>query len=127
LVNGCIQDNTDAVGNSWINTGLIVSSAAFREVFGGNYTSQVQQTEFTELSVTSKEFRDTVWVRVPGLDAHTLANRAGSPAANGVAGSDGRDAAADSGAVNNYVGGSMINSVQIRSVKDGINFGWRHG
>lgn len=119
LVNECIQRNTDPVGNSSINTGLILSNAAFREVFAGDYTDVVRQTEFARLPVTSKEFSDTAWIRVPGLDAHTLARFAAGTDADAP-----RPAATHS--TINHVGGNMTDSVQAEVVKGGIHFGGRH-
>jgi hypothetical protein len=123
LVAECIRDNTDGAGNSSVHTGLIVSGAAFRAVFGGDYTSLVRQTDFAQLSVTSKEFSDTTWVRVPGLDAHTLARFAATAEATTSTRSNTADG---SGMLINYVGGNMTGSVQARVIEGGVHFGREH-
>jgi len=56
VVNECVRQNTDSVGNSAVNTGLIVSGSAFQETFGGDHTDLVRPEQFAELEVTGKEF-----------------------------------------------------------------------
>lgn len=125
VVNNCIRDNTDQIGNSWVSTGLIMSAFAFREVFAGNYTSQVRQTDFVELPVANKQFNETAWVRVPGIDARTLAEYSSVtestvPTRQSGASQHGPH---ESGSVVNYVEGKMIGSVQARDITGDIHLG----
>ena len=123
LVDECIRSSVDRAGNSWVNSALVMSGFAFREVFGGDYTSQVRQAEFAELAVSNKEFSDTVWVRVPGFDARTLVQFATSMTRSS------KQVRADGAArrsvdtVVNYVAGDMSDSVQAGIVEGDINFG----
>lgn len=71
LVQRCVDENTDAKGNSAVHSGLIMSDAARQTVFGGDYTS-VRENDFVKYEVTTKESTETAWSRVPGVDARTL-------------------------------------------------------
>lgn len=122
LVNTCIRDNADDVGNSVVHTALIVSGAAFREVFGGDYT-RLRRADFAELPVTSKEFSDTAWIRVPGFDARTLARTAAESAEPTEQGGALQRDSDQAGSLVNYVHGSMTGSVQARVIEGDIHFG----
>lgn len=122
LVNECIRQSTDSVGNSAINTGLIVSGTAFQEVFGGDHTNLVRPDQFAELEVSGKEFADKAWVRVPGVDSQSLAQ-----IAKNLPGPSNTDNPMDSAearpSVMNNNTGTMTNSVQTGMVHGGITFG----
>lgn len=128
LVNTCIRSNTDSIGNSSVHTGLILSSAAFREVFGGDYTRLVRQADFTKLPVASKEFTETAWVRVPGCDARTLARFATTADPVEPANQDdpGRRGPSGHGSLVNYVHGNMTDSVQAGVIEGSVRLGRGH-
>jgi hypothetical protein len=100
-----------------VNTALIVSAPAFREAFGGDYTELVKRVDFAEMPVAEKEFQETSWVRVPGLDANSVANIA---AADQV--TDSATAVMDRTVVTNHVNGAM-HGVQAGIVSGGITIG----
>jgi hypothetical protein len=112
LLDCCLRERpADAV-----HTGLITSAEAFLDVFGGDYTTEVHQSEFAEISVSLKEFADRVWVRVPGLDPRSLTEFARSivPAAT----EEPRVYH-----VQNVNNGTMTSSVQAGIVHGGIHLG----
>jgi hypothetical protein len=122
LVVRCIAENTDQRGLCSVNSGLVLSDAAFRGVFGGAYTTLVRETDFVALSVVNKEFSERAWVRIPGVDARTLAEYASEIAQP--------DTEPDTGSfpvppmrVTNTVSGNMKNSVQAGVVYGGVNLG----
>ncbi|HVV13120.1 hypothetical protein [Amycolatopsis sp.] len=108
IVEHCIQERPDGS----VSSGLIVSSTAFREAFGGNYTRVVRQAEFAEIKVDKKEYHEPAWVRVPGFDARSLGVLARETVEPERPGS-----------VRNVVHGSMQNSVQAGTVHGGIHLG----
>lgn len=112
LMRRCLTEGPDGS----VNSGLIVSSPAFREAFGGAYTANVRQHEFAEIEASEKEFREKAWVRVPGLDSRTLTEFAEAPATAPAPPGSGR------GRVVNQVFGSM-NGVQAGDVHGDIHFG----
>jgi hypothetical protein len=122
LVNRCVTENTDELGNCPINSSLIVSGPAFRSVFGGDYTTLVRETEFVRLAAVHKEFNEQAWVRVPGVDARTLARFAEEITSSEPA-EDVEAAAGMPMRVTNTVNGSMTDSVQAGVVTGGVHIG----
>lgn len=127
LVRTCIQQRADAYGNSLVNSGLIVSTAAFQAVFGGDYTDEVQESDFLEMMVSNKEFTGQAWVRVPGVDPDILNEFAGLAQAAQL---DEQDSASwpakqSSPRVTNHVGGNMTGSQQAGVVYGDMSSGWR--
>lgn len=122
LVNTCVGANADEKGNSPVNSGLIMSDAAFRSVFGGDYTSLVRQTDFAPLDVVNKEFTDRAWVRVPGVDARTLAEFA-EHLEPSIDGNDEETATTYPMRVTNHISGNAEHSLQAGIVTGGVYFG----
>jgi hypothetical protein len=121
LVNRCVEANGDGQGTSTVNSGMIMSAAAFRTVFGGDYTSLVHDSDFAELDVANKEFAERAWVRVPGVSRATLAGLIDDERLPDVAE---QEVSVDHTIhVNNYVRGRMENSVQAGVVHGGVYFG----
>jgi hypothetical protein len=118
LLDRCLSER----GGGSVNTALIVSAPAFREAFGGDYTELVKRVEFAEMLVAEKEFQETSWVRVPGLDATSITSFV---TANRAAGTDSAAAPAAGTVVNNNVKGSM-HGVQAGIVSGGITVGLEH-
>lgn len=125
LIDKCIDENLDQYGTSLVNSGLVVSRSAFREVFGGDHTSRIRQADFIELPMSSKEFAEQAWLRVPGLDTHTLtafAHQVKNSLAESV-----RDPHSESTEtrpihVNNQVHGNMSRSVQAGIINGDISW-----
>lgn len=126
LIGRCITENTDGLGNSAVHSGLVVSDQVFRGVFGGAYTALVRETEFVQLSLVHKEFHERAWIRVPGVDARTLAEFAGEidPA---EASSDVESVAGRTVQVTNTITGNAKNSVQAGVVYGGVHLGRGRG
>lgn len=124
LVNECISANTDRQGNSPISSALIVSQNAFRSVFGGDYT-KVRETDFAELTVANKEFSEPAYVRIPGVDARTIAELATRQPATASQETD--ETARGSVTVRNTSHGPMKDSFQIGVVHGGVHHNrYRH-
>ncbi len=117
LVNGCVRANTDDRGNCPVNSGLIMSTAAYRAVFGGDYTEVVRDTDFAEIPVSDKEFAERAWVRVPGIDARSLSERATT-----VQPPD-DEPRPPSSKVTNTIHGDAKNAVQAHTITGGIRLG----
>lgn len=116
LMKRCVRERPEGS----VNSGLILSGTAYREAFGGDYTRAVREHEFTKIEVSEKEFTEQAWVRVPGLDSHTVtefASAAAPPAAEPPAAAPEPQAR-----VVNQAFGPM-NGVQAGDIHGDIHFG----
>ncbi|HET6503826.1 MAG TPA: hypothetical protein VFG87_24010 [Amycolatopsis sp.] len=117
LMKHCLRERPEGS----VNTGLIVSAPAFREVFSGDYTRTVQRHDFAEIEASEKEFAETAWVRVPGLDSRTLKEFVAATAATDTAGITETTPEPKTRVVNQVFG--TMNGVQAGDVHGDINFG----
>lgn len=68
LLERCLRERADGA----VHTVLVVSDHAFRSAFGKDRPRLVQQGDFAPVSLQDKEHSGTVWVQVPGFDAHSI-------------------------------------------------------
>jgi hypothetical protein len=117
VVGRCVAEHGDEKGNSPVNSGLILSDAAFRAVFGGDYTTLVREADFARLEVGNKEFTDRAWLRVPGVDARTLAAYAthAAPAEEADEPARGRATSVNS------MSGTIRNALQVGQLHGGLH------
>ncbi|WAL66806.1 hypothetical protein ORV05_03055 [Amycolatopsis cynarae] len=104
ILTRCLAERPD------VNSGLILSMAAFRQVFGGDYTHAVRESEFAEVTVTNKSFREQAWLHVPGFDARSLRELAAEPNKSEPAAPQ----------VNNQVNGT-VNGVQAGTINGAVS------
>ncbi|OLR95433.1 hypothetical protein [Actinokineospora bangkokensis] len=104
----CVEQTSGATASA-----LVISDKVINAVFSGDHTTRVRRSEFTPLRVVHKEFADKAWVRVPGVDASTLARLVEPP-----------QEAASAPPVANTVYGAM-HGVQAHTINGGVNLGGR--